>query len=163
YSVTVDCVGTAESIISISLEEIPQAPTIGLINPVCEGELLEISIENPNAQYTYLWEAPDGTTSSGNTISFAETIIQNSGTYTVIAQLGDCSSEPSEVVVEVKPLPEFTISGNTIICNNQSSILSVEGNFNSQDVDFVWYFNNAELDNLNVDEVEIFQQGTYSV
>src|SRR5690606_25513863 len=60
YSVTVDCVGTAESIITLSLEEIPQAPVISVLNPVCEGESVEITLENPNAQYTYVWTAPDG-------------------------------------------------------------------------------------------------------
>lgn len=163
YSVTVDCVGTAESIITLSLEEIPQAPVISVLNPVCEGESVEITLEDPNAQYTYVWTAPDGSSLTGNTVNLTEALLLNNGTYTVTAQLGDCISEPSEVVLEVKPLPEFTINGNTIICVNQSSILSVEGNFNSSEVDFVWYFNNVEIDNLNTVEIEIFEQGTYSV
>src|SRR5690606_32666843 len=102
YSVTIDCVGTAEAIVELSLEEIPQAPVINTVNPVCEGELLEISLENPNAQYTYSWTAPDGTTTSGDALSFTESIMQNSGTYFVVAQLGECVSEPSQVLVEVK-------------------------------------------------------------
>ncbi|MFA7446182.1 MAG: gliding motility-associated C-terminal domain-containing protein [Flavobacteriaceae bacterium] len=163
YSVTIDCVGTAEAVIELSLEEIPQAPVINTVNPVCEGELLEISLENPNAQYTYSWTAPDGTTTSGDVLNFAESVMQNSGTYFVVAQLGDCVSEPAQVLVEVKPLPDFAINGNTIICENQSSILSVEGNFNNSEVDFVWYFNNTEIENLNAAEIEIFEQGNYSV
>lgn len=163
YSVTVDCVGTAEAIITLSLEEIPQAPVIAALNPVCQGEAVEIALENPNAQYTYVWTAPDGATFTGNTINFTETLLQDNGTYTVTAQLGDCISEPSQVMLQVKPLPEFTISGNTILCPNQSSILSVQGNFNSSEVDFVWYFNNVEIENLNVDAIEVFEQGTYSL
>src|SRR5690606_19023262 len=128
-----------------------------------QGEAVEIALENPNAQYTYVWTAPDGATFTGNTINFTETLLQDNGTYTVTAQLGDCISEPSQVVLQVKPLPEFTISGNTILCPNQSSILTVAGNFNSSEVDFVWYFNNVEIENLNVDAIEVFEQGTYSV
>lgn len=163
YSVTVDCVGTAESIITLSLEETPQAPVIASLNPVCQGEAVEIVLENPNAQYTYVWIAPDGTTLTGNIVNLKETSLQDNGTYTVTAQLGDCISESSEVLLQIKPLPEFTIIGNTIICANQSSILSVQGNFNSSEVDFVWYFNNSEIDNLNTHEIEVFEQGTYSV
>src|SRR5690606_31540910 len=133
YSVSVDCVGTAESIITLSLEEIPQAPVIAALNPVCQGEAVEIALENSNTQYTYVWTAPDGSTFTGSAINFTEALLQDNGTYTVTAQLGDCISEPSEVVLQVKPLPEFTINGNTIICINQSSILSVQGNFNSSE------------------------------
>src|SRR5690606_2522726 len=140
YSVTVDCVGTAEATITFSLVEIPQAPVIAALNPFCQGEAVEIALENPKAQYTYVWTAPDGATFTRNTINFTETLLQDNGTYTVTAQLGDCISEPSQVMLQVKPLPEFTISGNTILCPNQSSILSVQGNFNSSEVDFVWYF-----------------------
>src|SRR5690606_14237354 len=128
----------------LSLEETPQAPVIASLNPVCQGEAVEIVLENPNAQYTYVWIAPDGTTLTGNTVNLEETSLQDNGTYTVTAQLGDCISESSEVLLQIKPLPEFTIIGNTIICANQSSILSVQGNFNSSEVDFVWYFNNSE-------------------
>src|SRR5690606_23703740 len=118
---------------------------------------------NPNAQYTYAWTAPDGATFTGNVVSLTEALLQHNGTYTVTAQLGDCVSEPSQVVLQVKPLPEFTINGNTVICLNQSSILTVAGNFNSSEADFVWYFNNVEIDNLNTHEIEVFEQGTYSV
>lgn len=121
------CNGYDDSFITINLLDTPELPVAA---SVCEGEML--SIDNPNSAFTYTWTAPDGTTSTGTSIT-----AQIAGNYTVTATLtgSDCVSPAATVVV--KQNPNFTITSITEICTT----LTVAGsNFNASEATYVWTF-----------------------
>jgi len=162
YVIETDCAGGAEATVTVILEEIPQTPQVASFNPECIGGDLTLSIENPNAAYTYEWTLPNGNTYVGDTVPLTALTEQDGGDYTVIATLGDCESESASVTVVVKPLPDFNITGNTVICLGQFTTLSVAGtNFQNSEATFEWTFPGGETSadaSVSVDQI-----GDYSV
>ncbi len=85
-------------------------------SPVCERDTLyfhgKIQGEYPGTQYT--WRGPNGFVASGPTAMLTPTAVEQTGTYTGVAQLEGCRSEPVELDVVVNytlPDPEAYNSG----------------------------------------------------
>lgn len=162
YVIETECAGDAEATVTVTLEELPSTPQVVAFDPECAGGSLTLLVENPIAQYTYTWTLPNGNTYVGDTVPLTDLTEQDGGTYSVIASLGDCVSEPTSVNVVVKPLPDFNIAGNTVICLGQYTTLSVAGvNFQNSEATFAWQFPDGTTStdaSVNVNQI-----GDYSV
>lgn len=164
YFVDSGCNGNDEAFLTITLLDMPEAPQVEAFDAVCIGGDLMLSIENANAQYTYIWTLPNGNTYQGDTVSLTDVTTQEEGLYTVIASLGNCESDAASVNVVFKPLPDFYIGGNTVICLGQSTTLSVVGaNFQNSEATFAWYFNNTEIPSLTTSSIDASDLGEYAV
>ncbi|MGQ0828316.1 MAG: hypothetical protein ACT4ON_07970, partial [Bacteroidota bacterium] len=113
YSVTVTsgaCSGTATVQVTVVNNSIP---TITGSNSVCPGASTTLT---GNGGTTYVWN--NGQTTASITVSPS---VQT--TYTVTANKSGCTGQTT-VVVSIPPPPVPTISGNTAICNGDSTTLT---------------------------------------
>jgi len=122
------CRSPISSSVSVSLESKPPTPIINGENTLCEGSSLELtaSIEN-NADY--IWITPDGTIVQSENIFILDNItVQNSGSFQVITQKTNCTSDTSSIfnvtVIENPESPQF-IDSNISICADDTQFLEV--------------------------------------
>ncbi|MFT3738953.1 MAG: hypothetical protein QM786_09350 [Breznakibacter sp.] len=89
---------------------------------ICAGQSATLSINSPDAGYTYHWN----TGATGTSITVTPTATT---TYTVYARntTTGCESLPIDVTVTVNPLPVPTISGPTTACVGTSGTYTTEG------------------------------------
>jgi len=90
--------------ISISNQfTIKQKPVITSISnngPICAGQTLNLS-SNSNIGATYSWTGPNGYTSTQRNPSIDYVTATMGGTYTVVATLNGCSSNPVSTIVTI--------------------------------------------------------------
>ena len=138
YSVTaINSYGCSSSA-SVLVTSIENVSISGNLN-ICQGQSTTLYA---NGTGSYLWST--GATTSSVTVTQA-------GLYTVTVSLGNCSSSASALVsIAANPVP--SISGNTTICQGETSLLIANGG-NS----YVW--SNGSASN----SIGVSQSGTYSV
>ena len=163
YTVNGLCGLTDDAVVTITLNDVPQPPVVGAVSAVCEGENVQLSLtEEPGM--TYQWNGPDGFTATGASPLITGAGIAASGTYTVTATANGCTSDASSVAVTVNALPDFTIDGQTALCEGQSTMLSVNPeNFNANTAGYAWYRNDELLADVTDSDIEVFETGTYKV
>ncbi len=131
YSVvaTIGSCVSAPATVTVSVDPTPVISVTTSNSPVCEGQTLNLNATTINGA-TYSWTGPNGFSQSSPSrpgITLADT-----GTYSVVATLGNCTSSPSpstSTLVVVNTVPVATISANpTIICSSDSSQICA-GNF----------------------------------
>ena len=138
YSVTASNSYGCSSSASVQVISLENVSISGNLN-ICQGQSTTLYA---NGTGSYLWNT--GATTSSVTVTQA-------GLYTVTVSLGNCSSSAS-VLVSIAANPVPTISGNTTICQGETSLLTANGG-NS----YVW--SNGSASN----SIGVSQSGTYSV
>lgn len=100
---------------------------------------------------TYAWTGPNGYTSTTQNPVIANATAANSGTYTVVATVNGCSSNPAtvNVVINANTVPNITVSGSLLT----SSVPT--GN--------QWYFNNTLIAGATSQSYIATQTGWYKV
>jgi gliding motility-associated-like protein len=162
YTVANVCNVTDDAIISFQLKDIPQAPTVSNVAPVCEGTDVQLSATTV-ANAVYQWTGPQGFTSNEQNPLIALAEITANGEYTVTVTVNDCTSAVAVVPVTINAFPQFDIQGNTVLCEGQVSEISVvPDNFNGNDVAYQWYFEGNLLPQTTAN-LPISQIGTYEV
>ncbi len=111
---------SATATINVTVNPIPILTASATPSSICSGSN---TILTANGASTYTWT--DGTNNySGNNINVSPT---TNTTYTVTGSNGQCTATIT-VSVTVNPLPSITASATpNIICNGESSVLSVSG------------------------------------
>ncbi|MCX6914001.1 MAG: Ig-like domain-containing protein, partial [Verrucomicrobia bacterium] len=79
-------------------------PTAGSDSPVCAGTTLHLTNSTLSGA-TYAWTGPDGFTSSAQNPTVVAATTAASGTYSVTATVGGCTSTPGTTTVTVNALP----------------------------------------------------------
>lgn len=163
YTVTSACGSSDESVITITLKNRPLAPVIAPIAALCEGGTIQFSVTAvPGAAYQ--WTGPGNFTSALQNPVIANSTAAHSGTYSLTVTTNGCVSPPSAVVVTVNTIPQFTLAGNTQICEGQGSVLSViPGNFTPNAVVYTWYHDGGQLDGIVASAIEVSETGLYKV
>lgn len=135
YTVTGEC-NTAQSIIAISLNAIPEVPIASLQEPPCNLGTLNLYATTINGSYQ--WSGPNGFTSNQQNPVIENISVANSGTYTVKSFSNSCESATSSVQVVITPLPEFALTSECL--NKQFTVTAVfdEGAFDPDDVNYSW-------------------------
>ncbi len=162
YTVSNICNITDEAIITIQLTDIPQPPTVSPIDPVCEGSDVQLTAsEIANASYE--WVGPNGFTSTDHNPLLANVNTNASGVYTLSVTVNNCTSDVVNIPLTVNALPQFTVQGNTVLCEGQTSVLSVmPENFDGTSVDYKWYLDGSELAETT-SSIQISELGNYEV
>ncbi len=150
YTVTVTdnsgCTGTAS--VSVNVNDLPNA-VISNRTTICQGDTATLTVQtDPNC--AVVWRTETGSTdlSNQNTLRVTEP-----GIYmAVITNSNGCSVVRSTEVVR-NPKPQVSISGNTLICQGNSTTLIAEGDSTN---DYMW----AAAHNR---ELEVSTPGTYTV
>jgi hypothetical protein len=114
----------------------PATPVIAAPAAVCEGDSIVLSASGiPNA--TYQWSGPANFSSNQQSPVITATTGVNSGVYSVIAVVNNCSSAAASAQVIVHPIPDagFTFSPST-----PDSSQSVTFNPNQPGATYAWTF-----------------------
>ncbi|MFP9115263.1 gliding motility-associated C-terminal domain-containing protein [Flavobacterium sp. RHBU_3] len=163
YEVTNFCGIPDDATVTITLNDVPNAPVIAAVAPLCEGSDVQLTTTTvPNAVYT--WTGPNGFTSAQQNPLIAAATTAASGTYSLTVTVNGCASPVATVNVQVSPYPQFTFSGESVLCDGQTIQLDVvPGNFTSGSVTYTWYYEGSLLSGVNTESIEISETGTYTV
>ena len=152
---------TDEAVITITLNDTPQAPIPAAVNAVCEGEDIQLSVNNVTGA-SYQWTGPDNFTSVEQNPFITGVPVSASGTYSVTATVNGCTSQPATVNVTINPLPDFVIGGDASLCEGQSTMLNINPqNFDINTANLVWYHDGEELSGVTSQTIEVFEIGQY--
>jgi hypothetical protein len=109
------------SIVPISIAQVPQLPTLAANSPLCSGQTLNLEVLDNLPSARYLWNGPNGFTSTQRLPSVTNIQTNQAGVYTarIIAQ--GCTSQAASITVEVVPTPlPPRASANSGICQGQN-------------------------------------------
>jgi len=105
---------------SITVNALPATPTAGNNGPVCAGSTLNLTASLvPGA--TYAWTGPNGFTSTLQNPSITNATAAVTGTYSVTATLGGCTSAAGTTTVAINAVPAAPVAnsnGPTICIGN---------------------------------------------
>lgn len=122
------CLSNIAGPITLSDAAPPPAPTISNNSPLCEGSPLQL-FASSSAGASYSWSGPGGFTSTDQNPVISPVPLTAAGTYTVIATLLGCISEPSSTIVVIDPIPHITsITGiNPSTCQGGDGSIILSG------------------------------------
>ena len=130
--------GTCKSMQQVVLTA-PVAPAAPLANAVtvCPGNTATLTVQNPQAGYTYNWyDVLTGGTSLATGISFTTPAVSTATTWYVEAINGSCTSVRSPVLVSVNNVGAPVVNG-AAVCQGNTATLTVQ-NPNAGDT-YNWY------------------------
>ncbi len=129
-------------IVTVSINQLPE-PFINGNSSICEGESTTLNVGEYSS---YSWSTGD------NIQSIEVSPIQDTNYEITVSDINGCTAI-TNVMVEVNKINTPIIIGNTILCQNESSILSLSEMYSS----YLW--NNGSTES----EIEVNQPGTYEV
>lgn len=157
YTVTGDCSLSDEATVSFNINQRPAAPVVTPVGQVCEQDNVQLNAANvPGA--TYSWTGPNNFTSNQQNPALTNVALQASGTYSVTVTVDGCTSNPTQVTLNVSRKPVITVSGNNQVCPGQTNTLTAQLNSAHQASIVVgWYQDNVQIPgefglNINIDE-----------
>ncbi|MBA3829246.1 MAG: gliding motility-associated C-terminal domain-containing protein [Taibaiella sp.] len=110
----------------VSMDHIPDAPTITGSSTVCSGSTLSLTASDVESGLSYSWTGPGGFTASTATINISNATASNAGTYTVVAYSGVDSSPATTINVSVNTTPDITsISSNSPVCESTTLTFNI--------------------------------------
>lgn len=163
YTVTSDCGMEDTATVTIVLKDIPDAPMVAPIAPVCEGEDVQFLASSvPGA--VYAWTGPGGFASATQNPLITDASAANAGTYSLTVTVNGCTSPAATVTVVINPVPQFAIEGNAVICEGQATFLTVvPANFDTGAVTYAWYKDEGLLPAVTAAAIEVSGPGSYKV
>ncbi len=124
YKVTNSC-GQDAALVTIELKQMPNAPVIAPVAPVCEGNPIQLSA-TAVAGATYQWTGPNNFTSTQQNPLIANAASTHAGTYSLTVTLNGCASPASTISVVVTALPFAGADNSLSVCNDGQAI-ALEG------------------------------------
>lgn len=115
----------ARDTVEVNFLPVPPIPNLQYEDPVCEGSTVQLN--SPQAGGTVLWEGPGNFSEQGVSISIANISTSQSGTYYVSQEANGCRSDSVSFELNVLETPQIFISGDTLLCEEELSILTVGG------------------------------------
>ena len=126
YTVTVTatggCTATTQTTVVVN-GNISVVPTSNA--PICQNQTLNLSV--PISGATYLWSGPNSFNNTLQSPSITNASTAASGIYSVTVTNSNGCSGTATISVVVNPLPIITISGDSIICNGETTVLTASG------------------------------------
>jgi len=90
--------------------------------PICVGTTLHLT-GGPSGMASYAWTGPNGFTSNLQNPSIVNAGTAAAGPYSLVVTNGTCVSTAPATIVEIKPLPVPSISGDTSVCLSSAQIV----------------------------------------
>jgi len=118
-------------------------PPINNNGPLCVGDNLQLTVQNPIAGSTYSWTGPNGWTSTQQNPVIPNVNLSHAGTYTLVITLFGQTSDPISTLVEIFTPPNPTVTGQAFPCQGSSHNYSVP--FPQQGSTFQWVANGGQV------------------
>ncbi len=143
------CQSNPSNTFNVETIPFPTATVENAFVTICEGETINLSGLNFQAELEYEWNGPNGYSTSGFIPESIENAsASNQGIYEFVATDRGCTSFPATTNVTVTPVPQQPIiSGNNIYCEGTEIVLTVSNIPNADR--YSWYLNNQIFSNTN--------------
>lgn len=81
-------------------------------SPLCEGDTLVLTCENPQTGASYNWSGPGGWTATTTvpTVSIPNVTVNNAGVYNLQLTGPNITVDPSQIEVEINAMPQVTMT-----------------------------------------------------
>ncbi len=99
-------------------------------SPVCAGQALNVGIDSAGTGIVWTWTGPNGFRATGPNFSIPSVTNQQAGRYTLVGDIGGCSTNTRTVDVVVNCYPSADNAFNKAYCVGDSvfaSVLNVAG------------------------------------
>jgi gliding motility-associated-like protein len=153
---------TDSATVNVVIDSTPAVPSISSNTPVCDNDTLFLTSSSATLGVTYSWTGPSGYTSGVQNPVRPNPPLTASGTYTVTATLGLCSSSAT-TLVEIRPTPAPVLGSNSPICSGSTLNLTASGTSGST---FAWTGPNgftSTAQNPSISPAITANSGVYSV
>lgn len=164
YSVSGLCNLVDTALLEITITDFPDNILISGGSLICSGETIELTTDLiPNA--TYFWQGPNGFTSTAQSVTIENATEINAGIYSLILKIGNCEATPALVTIEVKNLPEFTISASCVRDDSDYELVAqpADSTLNPEEYSYSWNGPNGYVGSSNPISILGMQAGTYTV
>ncbi|MDA3822303.1 MAG: T9SS type A sorting domain-containing protein [Bacteroidales bacterium] len=124
---------------------------------ICQGEQAEIKLSNESQTSYYWFFNNDSIKDYDSPVYFAT----EAGSYRAsVVKEGVCFVESPTFVLEVHPIPKASIiiDSDSVICDNETTRLSVESTDN---LEHKWFMNGTEMDGLISSSIDVSKSGVY--
>ncbi|MCS6904939.1 MAG: T9SS type A sorting domain-containing protein [Bacteroidia bacterium] len=142
----------------------PPQPSIRNNGPICQGESLYFSVDNPIPSVNYIWSGPAGFTSNEASPFILNATTSYSGVYSLQLTHGNCTSAVATTTALVNRKPTPPITGSTIVaCEGQNVTLGAVG---EAGVQYRWSGPRSYTSTLQrpaISNVSTLRSGIYSV
>jgi gliding motility-associated-like protein len=98
--------------------------------PLCEGDTMVLTCENPQTGATYHWSGPGGWTATTTvpSVSIPNVTTANTGVYHLQLTGPNITADPSQIEVTVNALPTVSVTANhDTVCSGTSVTLTANG------------------------------------
>ena len=113
--VSTGCVSAASSL-AVTVKPTPTIPAFTGNSPVCEGTALNINATSSPAGASFSWTGPNSFSSGLASITINPVALVNGGTYSVVATLNGCPSNPGYYTAVVHPIPPAPVPNDVAYC-----------------------------------------------
>lgn len=152
---------------TVTVKPLPDTPSISSNSPICVGDTLKLSGSTGTAGVSYLWEGPNGFSSTGASTTRPNIVYNDGGDYILYARKDGCNSKPATKEIKVgAPLVKVPIVGDTTLCPGDKLQLSGQTN----NVTGIWQWtgpNGVLVTQINrtmaIGSVEASDAGVYSL
>ncbi len=113
--------------VTATINDIPAAPVMAAAQPVCYGNDITLSVNNPSESYSYKWYDPVGGESIHTGTSYTIEGIQQETTLTVkTVSENSCLSEGTDITAQVNELPGIPNATGASVCVGESVTLHAD-------------------------------------
>lgn len=127
FQYNVGC-GNQSATINITISPKPLNITASSNSPLCVNNTLNLTASNSTPGAGYFWTGPDNFSYMAQSVWRGGMNAQRAGVYSVVAVLGNCTSDVATTSVEVYSLPQpLTLTSNATICTGGTLFLTTNG------------------------------------
>jgi gliding motility-associated-like protein len=114
--------------VSLAVNQTPTVTSVSSGTVICEGQSFQLNVVATPTTALYNWSGPNSYTSASQNNTIPSSTVNQSGTYSVTANLGLCASTISTISITVNPNPvAIAAISNTVTCSGNNINLSGNG------------------------------------
>ncbi len=164
YFVVSDVNGCSDSLAyQLTSSPAPQTPVLIAPAQACEGSTLILNVSNVDQNLNYTWNFNGTTIQSGiglDSIQILNCTIQNSGTYEVVVNDGNCSVD-TLVSILINDKPDPIVSSSALsFCSGNNVTLNVTSGLGYT---YQWYQNGQLISGETNNTIDVSSAGNYQV
>ncbi|HXB11760.1 MAG TPA: gliding motility-associated C-terminal domain-containing protein [Bacteroidia bacterium] len=158
------CKNTDTALVSVNI-----TPTLSGVsannNTLCANQTLQLNATATPTTATVQWSGPNGFSSTSLNPSIPNITTAASGTYSVIATVGNCSSAASTLNITVNPTPlaSASVIGSNTVCSGNTVVL--QGGVAAAGNSYNWngLAGTSTQQNYTLTNVQTNETGTYTL
>lgn len=166
YSVAVrdGACGSASASVTVSVVNAPSVPVISGRSSYCVGETVNLAASTNASGASFIWNGPSGFSSTLQQVTISNAQAFQTGSYSVIAVNGSCSSGTANIFIQINQAPTISsVSNNGPVCVGAQLALSASS---VAGAGYFWSGPNgytSSQQNPFITNIQLGQAGVYQV